>query len=418
MTPATASAATPAKPGTTGSPRVCVVNANLPPEYGGAELAGFEYARRLREAGGEVTLIGRARGSGLQADGNREWVYPAVAPEAEAAGGPARLVPGAVRAAMRLGGPLWRRMSSLRHRYDVVHVFNSSPPFNLLAAPFGRLLGKRVVLEMSLMGSDDALTLRERGSGWKPSFRFALFRLAHAHVAKSPALADAYRRSGLADERLWLIPYGVDVEQFRPSSDRERIEVRKELGLPENGVLALFVGGINARKGVHRLVECFALIEDDHPGLHLALVGPTEKYDPAYVDRVRAEITTGGLSDRVTLVDRVVDNVHEYMRAADIYVLPSTREGLPITVLEAMASGLAVLASDIPEISGSQVESGETGLLVPVGDVDALADGLAALAGDAELRSRLGDAARKRAEESFSSGAVDEQYRRLYEDIE
>lgn len=415
----------PAKGGGSGRARVCVVNAYLPPDYGGAELAGFDYARRVREDGGSALVIGRKLGSGGGPEHRttRDWVYPAVVADDEPLGRVKRLLPGSLRAAGRIGRPLWRRMWSLRHRYDVVHVFNSAPVFNLLAAPFGRLLGKRVVLEMSLMGSDDPLSLRdgrrstgdEGGGG--PSYRYRLFRAAHAHVAKSPALADAYRQADLPDEKLWQIPYGVDVQRFRPASEQEQEAARRELGLPEDGPLMLFVGGIHPRKGVHWLLEAFETVRDRREDAHLVLVGPSEKYDQEYVGRVRERIAEGGAAQAVTFVDRVVDNVHEYMRAADVYVLPSTREGLPITVLEAMASGLAVVASDIREIADSQITPGETGLLVPVGDVDALSAALTSVVADADLRSRLGAAARRRAEEAFSTRTVDEQYRRLYEAV-
>lgn len=404
-------------------PRVCVVNAHLPPDYGGAELAGFDYARRVRGAGGEAVLIGRTSGRRSRQGPAREWVHPAVVPERRSAAGrlAGGLLPGAIANAAREAAPLWRRMWELRDRYDIVHVFNSRPLFNLLAAPVGRALGKRVVMEMSLVGSDDPVSLGERnrtpgdGRSALPSLPLLLFRCAHAHVAKSSALTDAYRRAGLPEEKLWEIPYGVDVERFRPVSARERRRARESLGLPPEGTLALFVGGINERKGVHRLVEAFGTARERVSDLRLALVGPTEKYDREYVDGIRRRISEGNLAGRVVLVGRVVDNVEEYMRAADIYVLPSTREGLPITVLEAMASGLAVVASDIPEISGTQITSGENGVLVPVGDVPALSSALSSVGGDADLRARLGAAARRRAEERFSTRVVDRRYVELYE---
>lgn len=402
------------------APRVCVVNASLPPDYGGAELAAFKYAQRVRYAGGDAVVIGRTSGADPGGKVWNEWVLPAAVSGSEP-GSRSRLLHGALGNVLREGTPLWRRMWSARDRFDVVHVFNSRPLFNLLAGPLGRVLGKPVVMEMSLMGSDDPVSLGERNrsadDAWLafPSLPLLLFRCADAHVAKSPALSEAYRRAGMPEEKLWEIPYGVDVDRFRPVSRRETERTREKLGLPGEGTLALFVGGINERKGVHRLVEAFRAICDQVPDLDLVLVGPTDKYDQGYVERVRGAISDDGLGGRVTLVGRMVDNVNEYMRAADVYVLPSSREGLPITVLEAMASGLAVVASDIPEISGTQIVSGENGLLVPVEDTEALASALSSVGADAGLRARLGAAARERAEERFSTRAVDRRYRELYE---
>jgi glycosyltransferase involved in cell wall biosynthesis len=400
------------------------VNAYLPPDYGGAELAGYEYGRRVRGGGGDVVLIGRRPGSG-EGDHDRNlpaWVHPATLPRNGGPSGPARLVPTAVRSVARTARPLLRRMWELRDRFDVVHVFNSKPVFNLLAAPIGRMLGKRVVLEMSLVGSDDPLTLRSGGRSGetarrRPELRYLLFRCADAYVSKSPALSEAYREAGLAGGKLWEIPYGVDTERFAPPGDEERAAVRRGLGLPPDAVIALFVGGISPRKGVHWLVEAFGRIRERHEEMHLALVGPSDKYDPDFVARIRAAAREGVASGRITLVEGLAENVDEYMRAADVYVLPSTREGLPITVLEAMSTGLPVIGSDIPEISRTQVTPGENGLLVPVGDVDALASALSRLAGDAGLRRRMGRAARERAEVRFSTDAVDREYARLYSSL-
>jgi glycosyltransferase involved in cell wall biosynthesis len=105
------------------------------------------------------------------------------------------------------------------------------------------------------------------------------------------------------------------------------------------------------------------------------------------------------------------------MRACDVFVLPSVREGLPIAVLEAMASGLAVIASDIPEIAGSQITDGEEGLLFPTGDVEALHSRMGELVRNQSTRQSLASAARLRAEQEFSTVVVDRQYLTLYHEL-
>jgi glycosyltransferase involved in cell wall biosynthesis len=108
------------------------------------------------------------------------------------------------------------------------------------------------------------------------------------------------------------------------------------------------------------------------------------------------------------------DDVAEQLARADVFVLSSRSEGLPMAILEAMAAGLPVVATavgGIPEL----VADGETGLLVPPGDADALAEALRRLVADPELRRRLGDAARTRVEERFSLAATRRAHVELYD---
>jgi len=388
--------------------KVCIVSRSLPPEYGGAEIAAYRYGERLAAAGNRPVFIAP--------DGGEEypdWVVPLDLPSViTGVGARTRLV----RMARSLWPAMWRR----RHDYDVVHIFNSAPLLNLLAVPFARALRKPVVLESSLVGSDDPLALMQRKKGRRRRLflpnplRYELYRRGSAFISKSPVLLRACREAPLPAERMTLIPYAVDCEKYRPSQPGERTALRRALGLPE-GPTVLFVGGMNKRKGVHHLLEAFRAVVDAVPDARLALVGPAYKYDPEFVEGLYSSTEAWGLSGHVTFVNRVVDNVHEYLYASDVFTLPSSREGLPIAVLESMAAGKAVVASDIPEIADSQVEDGQSGLLVPFGDVDGLAAALTSVLSDSGLRDRLGSAARQRALDRFSVPVVDAQYERLYD---
>ena len=172
------------------------------------------------------------------------------------------------------------------------------------------------------------------------------------------------------------------------------------------------MGSLNPRKGVHWLIDAFSRLPREYPA-RLVLLGPADKF-PDYAASIRRAVGAANLDDRVTFVTGGVTNVNEYMQASDVFVLPSVREGLPISILEAMASGLAIAASDIPEIADSQIESGSNGLLFPTGEVTEMAAVLGHLVRDPDERLRLGSRARERAETEFSDDIVDAQYRRLY----
>lgn len=395
--------------------RVCVVCGSLPPDYGGAEIAAFRYAERLAERDADPILLAPRDGDRPAGSDLPTFVRPIPATWSSAGGG--RL--GAVCHLAGIARELWPELVRLRHRYDLVHVFNSSPVFNLMAVPVARWLGKPVILEMSLVGSDDPLTLAGRARQGSTNrsrrpLRYRLYRRADAYVSKSRPLTEAYERSGLPRSRLWEIPYAVDTRRYRPAEATEKRELRSALGLPRDATIILFVGGLNPRKGVHVLLRAFHRVHSRADRVHLVLAGPDDKYDPAYVRDLRDFTTGAGLSEAVTFETRLVPNVDEYMRAADLFTLPSSREGLPISVLEAMATGLPVVASDIPEISTSQVTDGVEGRLVPPGDEDRLAAALSSLIEDVDARVTLGEAARRRAEQLFSTEAVDRRYGDMY----
>ncbi|WP_291391939.1 glycosyltransferase family 4 protein [Devosia sp.] len=162
--------------------------------------------------------------------------------------------------------------------------------------------------------------------------------------------------------------------------------------LPHRGggdkVHILFLGRIGERKGVPQLGE--ALKRMEHlPGWRATIAGDGE------VEAARAKVAEYGLSDRVDLPGWVgPEGVAELIATADILVLPSFAENLPVSVIEGMAAGLAVVATPVGAVEDI-VTDGETGLLVPPGDVDALTDALTRTVTDAALRHRLGEAARR-----------------------
>jgi glycosyltransferase involved in cell wall biosynthesis len=406
--------------------KVCLVCAGLPPFYGGAEIRAFHHAQRLGKVEGiETTLIGLHRFKDRVADDRLPSNVRAVRLRFLDSGStqsPRRfiqLVLHVSEVSLRLGLLLFH----LRNRFDVIHVFNPVTWFNLVPIPFARALGKPVIVEMTLRGSDDPLKLSRQGKRTtRPVFgrqplKYKLFLMADAYVSKSYGLTEAYRQAGLPGSELFQIPSGVDADRFKPPTRQEKDALRRRLSLGREETIVLFVGGVEERKGVHHLLMAFREIAHHHPRARLLIVGPTDRFDQAYVQGLHHDVAEWGLSERVTFVGGLVENVHEYMKAADIFALPSSREGFSMAVLEAMSSGLAIVASDIPEIAGGQIQHDREGLLVPVADPGRLAQSLAELIGDEATRTRLGGTARERVLREFTHEIVDGQYIRLYREL-
>jgi glycosyltransferase involved in cell wall biosynthesis len=193
-----------------------------------------------------------------------------------------------------------------------------------------------------------------------------------------------------AATRVTVIPNSVDLERFRPGPGAGQL--RGILGIPAAVPLLVTTGQLTSIKGHDVLLAAFAELERNDPVLALVGRGPEEA-------RLRALTRSLGLEDRVHFLG-FREDVHVLLEDADVVVQPSLQEGLPISVLEFMAKGKAMVVSDLAG-TPEAISHGVEGLLVPPGDRPALRDALRRLLEDGGLRLRLGEAARDRAEREF-----------------
>lgn len=180
---------------------------------------------------------------------------------------------------------------------------------------------------------------------------------------------------------------------------RPREDVRRDLGVAPGQPLVLTVGSLTPQKAQHVLIGAFAAASTAAPGARLVIAG-----EGPLRAALEARIAALGLAPRVTLAGAREDAA-DLMEACDLFVLSSEREGLPMTLLEAMRAGRAVVSTRIggtPEA----VADGETGVLVPVGDSAALGRALATLLADPARCRALGDAGRRRWVERFTAARM------------
>lgn len=277
-------------------------------------------------------------------------------------------------------------------------------PNALAAAPFGR----RVPLAVGLHGSD--VFLAE-----KPVLRALVahaLRGVRVLTSCSPELARRIEAIGFPSARTRVIPYGVDVQLFRPAPERRSVW-RLKLGIPDQAPTLLGVGRLATKKGFEVLMRALPELFARVPGAHVVLAGGGDLEGP-----LRA--AAAPFASQVHFTGPVLhDTLPDLYRAADFFVLPAVHDaagnvdGLPNVILEAMASGLPVLATDISGIPMA-VEDGVTGRLVAERDVAGLAAAAVALALDADARRRMGELARRRAEADLTWDAVARRYREAY----
>lgn len=242
-------------------------------------------------------------------------------------------------------------------------------------------------------------------SGWRRSLLKAadrlMARLATHVLADSPSQREFMIAEGVAPgEKIRVLGdgsiCGVDGGRFRPDAGR-RAAIRRTQGIPEEAVVFLFLGRLNRDKGVLDLAEAFAAL--GNLDAWLLVVGPDE-------GGMRAAMGArlGAAQVRCRFVG-YTDRPEDFMAAADVFCLPSYREGFGMVVVEAAAAGIPAVASRIYGVTDAVAE-GVTGLLHRPGDVAEIVRAMRAVADDPARRAALGRAARERALRRFSSETV------------
>ena len=283
--------------------------------------------------------------------------------------------------------------------FDVVHGHSSK------GGAVARLaaLGKGVHAFYTLHGF---VVMDPSLARWKRAFYLLIELALSLRTARVIAVAPEERREavrmGLGHSRVALIPNGVGPAELAP-----RDAVRRELGMVHGVPLVGFVGRFVTQKAPDVLVRAMQRVAAECPEARLAFVGagPLEAEMRALADELR-------VSDRILwLGERPAASV---LAAFDVFAMSSRKEGLPYVVLEAMAAGLPVVATDSSGVD-SLVETGVNGIVVPRGDAAAFGDALVALASDAALRERFGRASLQRVA-NFSIDSMVDQTLALYAD--
>jgi len=219
----------------------------------------------------------------------------------------------------------------------------------------------------------------------RPIFRRLLNKL-HGKIAVSQPALEYVSRYLPADYR--IIPNGIDTHHFTPDGPRREEFANEKINL-------LFVGRLEARKGLHHLLDACAKVKQEFPGFRLIVVGPGMVLRRRY----QAMVKLLDIEDNVIFVGYVPSSeLPSYYRTADIFCAPATGgESFGIVLLEAMACAKPVIATSITGYA-SVVTDGKDGLLVPPKDDEALAQAILKLIDDKSLRQRLGEHGRVKAE--------------------
>lgn len=402
-------------PRTPPRPRVLILSAYYFPWQGGSETHAREVATYLAAQGFSVLIVTKRLESGGAAS-------------AEVDGIPVqRVAPGGPRTGWRKWLMLpFAAWAIVRRRSDFDLIYCPGYQGIGIAAIFaGGLLGKPVVLRSGNLG------VLEGGNWDQPLARWGLspgaglvrwgkhrlrnfYMRANAFVCNCREIEREASACGVPRDRIHYIPNAVDITRYREPEPGERQRIREAERWPANAFLCLYVGRLSAEKGVLDLLEAWRQIDRDDAVL--VLVGPDMTGNPLDAGpAARAFVSTHQLERRVIFHGESRD-VARLFRAADAYAQPSHYEAFSNAVIEAMATGLPLVASAVGGMLDCVVDE-HNGLLCPPREPAALARQLRRLMDSPDLARRLGAQARATVVADFEKEATLRKFRDLFEGV-
>ncbi len=311
--------------------------------------------------------------------------------------------PGAMGQQLRFARYLRRERIQLIHTHGFYANSFALPPAWLARTP----------VRIASIRDDGSVWTRAQRAVERVACRLADCTVVNAEIIRRRLLAEGWPQDGIA-----VIPNGVDLARFHPRSPASG--VRHELGLPADAPIVGVLARLAPCKGLEFFLDAARVVADRFPEVRFLVIGDqgalgngAVRAGGPYREALEQRAARLGLKDRVVFAGFRLD-VPEVLAELAVSVLPSvTGEGLPNSVLEAMAAGLPVVATSSGGTSEAVV-NGETGLLVAPSDTAALAQAIIALLADPALRARMGAAGRRRVEERFSMDRMAHEMQSLY----
>jgi glycosyltransferase involved in cell wall biosynthesis len=335
---------------------------------GGSERVAIEVYKRMAERGALihlVTVAKRPTASAREIGGVTVHEVPLLD------------LTGLTHAQVAMAPALLRHVPTIARnlRPEILHANNIFFQTSLVAAILRRRIGAPLVTTAHI----GTLRYLGRPLRWaagayeKTAGRFILSR-SQRIIAVSASVRHHLVELGVAPDKVEVVANGVDLSRFQPSDSTS--------DATGSAPLVLFVGRLMANKGPHIMLEALSLLHDEGVAFRALFIG-----DGPLRPALERQSRVAGLDDRVIFAGHV-DDPANLMRTAHVFVRPSLTEGMPLTVLEAMASRICVVASDIPG-NRDLIQDGENGLLVGPKSASRLAQALRHVLQDADLRRRL-----------------------------
>ena len=283
----------------------------------------------------------------------------------------------------------------LKEKPDIIHSYLFLD--NIISRVIGKITGKKV------------LCSKRDSDRWKPWFVHVFNRLtswlADATVTNFNDGIRELKRNGVATEKIFYIPNGKNIHDYELNLSKE--EAKKRIDFSERNLILTFTGRLVWYKGQEYLIKAFPSILMKYPNARLLLVG--EGKNRKYFEQLANSLN---LENKIIFLGNRND-IPQILKATDIFVSPSLRDGMPGAVMEAMVAGLPIVATDA-DGSKDLIKDYKNGILIPIKDSNAIAEKVIELINNKELADKLGKNARETIAKHFTAEKMVCAYQKLY----
>lgn len=305
-------------------------------------------------------------------------------------------------------------MFLLRKRYSIIHCHTLGFPFTGITL-IARLLKKKIVGKATM--SDD-LEIRKIGR-ITGLFNYISIYSFNKIIAISKDIYKTLLDKGLPSRKVEYITNSIDTNIFFPVNNVCKAQLKERLHIVDDFV-AIFIGGITLRKGIDLLIKIWAEFAKKYQNTILILVGPMSASDGTFgddfcVDYVKRYIKHNELDDRVIFTGKI-KNVQHYLQISDLFIFPSTMEGMPNVVLEAMACGLPIVSFEVSGINDI-ISNKYNGEVISKGDITGLYRAIEKIYSSEKLHKQYSKNAVITIREKFSVQIIAKQYQDLYANL-
>ena len=372
------------------------------PVHGGAGLRFFRYLSQFNDFNVETTVIcGTPKLKKFtQEDSQSDWVHLSDGQKVSEV-----IVDGAIIIKFKLPEKSTKKRTKILLsqaikfckqcdvKPDIVHV--------IAPLPYGAVKELRFLKRLNIDLVYSHTIAREYSSnqflaGWQKWKVKQVNKLYNCIIVQSLALQETVLETN-PKSVTHVIPNGVDISKFSPVKDKqEKIQIRKLLNLPTDMQLITLVGAVHPRKGTDLLIEAWSKLVETHQDLHVLIIGP--RYDQSRKELIDFKKKMEHLIQQSSMKENVhflgqVNNVDEYLKATDVFVFPSSREGMPNAVLEAMSTGLPVVLTPFIGLSSEMGRKDNEYILVKRTSSD-LASNIASILKNNTIQRELSQKAR------------------------
>ncbi len=307
-------------------------------------------------------------------------------------------------------------LKSIKH-FHVIHFIGFYWPLYLCLL-LSKARNKKIVLKVTLMGSDDPLSVLNRRYG-KIEKKFYL--LPDIYVSISEAIKKTLITFGVPNRKILSIPNGVDTNKFFPLKKwGDKDIIRESLNLKKYPTkIVCWMGAIIPRKRLDLMIKSWEYVIAENKNIILMIIGPTSEareFDPSYWKTITDLVNKSVYKNKIVFIENQ-RNPELYLRVSDLYVHTSINEGFPNTLLEALASGLPSVCVNIPGIISESLQSSKKGIIIVQDEPKSIASNINLILNDDMAYHHACSKAREDVLQTYSLDKISKKYLSLYRSL-